>query len=181
MKIIKRYPNRKLYDTEKSQYITLEDIVSFISEGIEFKVIDNKNKEDITSLILSQIIYESEKRKQRLMPIDFMKKIIQYGEDAVQEMFGKLNIGDKIGFKDAEKKFKDLFKKGEEGKGKLKEFISGAQFSVQDFEKKIDSAIQEAISRVPGLSEIINELKELRNELKNVKKRVGKIEKNLKN
>ena len=61
--IIKRYPNRKLYDTEAKQYITLEGIASVIRSGQEVQVIDHVTWEDLTALTLSQIILEQEKRQ----------------------------------------------------------------------------------------------------------------------
>ena len=60
-KIVKRYANRKLYDTERSCYVTLDDISQMIKAGDEVRVIDNKSGEDLTSVTLAQIIFETEK------------------------------------------------------------------------------------------------------------------------
>ena len=62
-KIVKRYANRKLYDTERSCYVTLDDIALMIRAGDEVKVVDNKSGEDLTSVTLAQIIFETEKKK----------------------------------------------------------------------------------------------------------------------
>ena len=62
-RIVKRYQNRKLYDTSASRYVTLDDIATLIREGEDVQVIDNQNQEDLTSVTLTQIIFEQEKKK----------------------------------------------------------------------------------------------------------------------
>ena len=64
-KVIKRYSNRKLYDTDRSKYVTLDEIAKMIKAGEEITIIDNETKEDLTSVTLTQIIYEEEKRESR--------------------------------------------------------------------------------------------------------------------
>ncbi len=66
--IIKKYLNRKLYDTKEKKYVNLSEISRLIREGAEVKVIDNETKEDITSLILARIIVEQEKSKKIMLP-----------------------------------------------------------------------------------------------------------------
>ena len=83
-KIVKRYANRKLYDTERSCYVTLEDISVMIKAGDEVRVIDNKSGEDLTSVTLAQIIFETEK-KNSFMPLSLLRGLIQDGGDAIGE------------------------------------------------------------------------------------------------
>jgi polyhydroxyalkanoate synthesis repressor PhaR len=83
-KIVKRYANRKLYDTERSCYVTLEDISLMIKAGDEVRVIDNKSGEDLTSVTLAQIIFETEK-KNNFMPLSLLRGLIQDGSEAVNE------------------------------------------------------------------------------------------------
>lgn len=87
--IIKRYQNRKLYDTLNSVYVTLEDIGRLIRQGEDVKVIDNKSKEDLTSVTLTQIIFEEEKKSRHLLPLVALKKIIRGGGDAILELVNK--------------------------------------------------------------------------------------------
>ena len=68
MLTIKRYPNRKFYDTEEKRYITLDDISSRIREGREVQVIDQGTGEEITSVVLTQIIFEQEKKRAGFVP-----------------------------------------------------------------------------------------------------------------
>lgn len=83
-KIVKRYANRKLYDTERSCYVTLEDISAMIKSGEEVRVIDNKSGEDLTSVTFAQIIFETEK-KNNFMPITLLRDLIRDGGDAIGE------------------------------------------------------------------------------------------------
>jgi polyhydroxyalkanoate synthesis repressor PhaR len=87
-KIIKRYSNRKLYDTERSKYVTLDEIARMIKAGEEVTIIDNETKEDLTSVTLTQIIFEEEKRESR-MPLGMLRNLIQTGGDALQEFFDR--------------------------------------------------------------------------------------------
>src|SRR5688572_15776165 len=72
-RVIKRYSNRKLYDTQSSKYVTLEEIAHMIKAGEELSIIDNKTKDDLTAVTLTQIIYEEEKRKSR-MPLGMLRE-----------------------------------------------------------------------------------------------------------
>jgi polyhydroxyalkanoate synthesis repressor PhaR len=87
-KIIKRYSNRKLYDTERSKYVTLDEIARMIKAGDEVTIIDNETKEDLTSVTLTQIIFEEEKRESR-MPLSMLRNLIQTGGVTLQEFFDR--------------------------------------------------------------------------------------------
>jgi len=80
MKIIKRYQNRKLYDTHESSYVTLDEIAKMIKAGEELRVIDNKTKNDITAATLTQLLYESERKAKTQPAVDLLKEIIRHGD-----------------------------------------------------------------------------------------------------
>ncbi len=85
-RIIKRYANRKLYDTQHSRYVTLEQISEMIRAGDDVKIIDNKSKEDLTSVTLAQIIFEEEKKQRSFLPLQAMRNIIQHGGESFAQM-----------------------------------------------------------------------------------------------
>ena len=85
-RVIKRYSNRKLYDTRSSQYVTLEQIAEMIRQGEEVRVLDNSSKEDLTSVTLAQIIFEEEKRQKSFIPLGAMRHLIQSGGASLQEL-----------------------------------------------------------------------------------------------
>ena len=77
---IKKYANRRLYDTESSAYITLDRLAQMVREGREFEVVDAKSGEDITRQVLTQIIVEEESRGAEMLPLSFLKQLIgMYG------------------------------------------------------------------------------------------------------
>ena len=89
---IKKYANRRLYNTSTSSYITQEDIVALIKKKEPFKIIDADSKKDITPAILTQIILDKETAGINLVPTDFLKQIILYYENNKSgDMFGYLN------------------------------------------------------------------------------------------
>ena len=88
LRTIKKYPNRRLYDTVESRYITLSDIRRLVIERIEFVVIDKKSQEDITRSILLQVIAEQEHGVEPLMSRDFLSQVIRSYGSATQGMVG---------------------------------------------------------------------------------------------
>ncbi|MEQ1875842.1 MAG: polyhydroxyalkanoate synthesis regulator DNA-binding domain-containing protein [Bdellovibrionia bacterium] len=90
VKIIKRYQNRKLYDTQQSCYVTLEDIAKMIRNNEEVMVIDNKTKRDITAATLTQIIFEAEKKASEYAPLNTLREIIQHGNGSISSYLAKL-------------------------------------------------------------------------------------------
>ena len=91
-KIIKRYQNRKLYDTQQSCYVTLDDIAKMIRASEEVTVIDNKTKRDITASTLSQIIFEAEKKAADYAPLYVLRDIIQHGNGSMSSYLAKLDV-----------------------------------------------------------------------------------------
>jgi polyhydroxyalkanoate synthesis repressor PhaR len=90
-RVIKKYPNRRLYDTVESRYITLADVRRLVVEKIEFVVVDKKNNADITRSILLQVIAEQEHLPEPILTQDFMVNVIRsYGSTAQNSVSGHL-------------------------------------------------------------------------------------------
>jgi polyhydroxyalkanoate synthesis repressor PhaR len=83
---IKKYANRRLYDTQRSSYITLEDLAAMVRDGREFRVLDAKSEEDITRSVLAQIIMEEEQRGQTMLPVNFLRQLITLYGDSMQAL-----------------------------------------------------------------------------------------------
>ena len=108
-KVIKRYANRKLYDTERSCYVTLDEIAQMIKEGDDVQVVDNKSKDDLTAVTLAQIIVEEEKKVSR-MPLKLLRSIIQSGNEAIGDFYQKRVMDPVASFKDdVERRVESLF------------------------------------------------------------------------
>lgn len=84
--IIKKYSNRRLYNTEQSEYITLDQVAELIKSGREVKVVEASSGQDVTGFILTQIIMESS-RKQALLPVSLLHLLIRYGDNLLSDFF----------------------------------------------------------------------------------------------
>jgi len=87
--LIKKYPNRRLYNTDTSGYITIKDVAGLIKSGHRVEVRDVTNGEDVTALVLTQIIMEKAKNNQGLLPVSLLHLVIQFGENLLHEFFDK--------------------------------------------------------------------------------------------
>ncbi len=82
--IIKKYANRRLYNTSSSVYVTLDDLCQMVKEGHDFVVLDAKSGDNITRQVLTQIIFEEEAKGENLLPIDFLRQLIRFYGDSMQ-------------------------------------------------------------------------------------------------
>jgi polyhydroxyalkanoate synthesis repressor PhaR len=82
--IIKKYANRRLYNTQTSSYVTLDHLAGMVKEGTEFEVQDARTGDDITRSVLTQIIFEEEAKGQNLLPIKFLRQLIRFYGDSLQ-------------------------------------------------------------------------------------------------
>jgi polyhydroxyalkanoate synthesis repressor PhaR len=82
--IIKKYANRRLYNTQTSSYVTLDHLCEMVKEGTEFEVRDARTGDDITRSVLTQIIFEEEGKGQNLLPIRFLRQLIRFYGDSLQ-------------------------------------------------------------------------------------------------
>ncbi len=95
-KVIKRYQNRKLYDTDASCYVTLDEIAEMIQQGEDVTVVDNRNQKDITAATLTQIIFEKQKRSETPVPISTLRHIIQNGDGSFSSFLAKGSDGSQL-------------------------------------------------------------------------------------
>ena len=84
--VIKKYANRRLYNTQSSSYITLEDLAQMTRQGLEFTVVDAKSGDDITHSILTQIIVEEEANGEHILPVSFLRDLISMYGNSMQSM-----------------------------------------------------------------------------------------------
>ncbi|MFZ5718874.1 MAG: polyhydroxyalkanoate synthesis repressor PhaR [Pseudomonadota bacterium] len=82
--VIKKYANRRLYNTASSSYVTLEHLADMVKKGVDFVVYDAKTNEDITRTVLTQIIFEEESQGQSLLPIQFLRQLISFYGNSMQ-------------------------------------------------------------------------------------------------
>ncbi len=172
-RIVKRYSNRKLYDTKDSRYVTLLQIAEMVRSGEEVQIIDNNSKQDLTEVTLAQIIYEEQKAHSRSVPLQTLKELIHARTEKVLSDLREGPIGRLIpGTKD---------EKGEEtGAASTQgaapaaarpKLVDTAKETLEDWQHKIDERVKAAL---------LSPLQNLQNEVKRLSARIEELEKKLK-
>ena len=110
--IIKKYANRRLYNTASSSYITLEDLARMVRENVEFQVLDAKSGDDITHSILTQIIMDEEANGGQMLPVSFLRQLIGMYGNSMQAMMPSYLEASMANFRDNQSKIREAFEKG---------------------------------------------------------------------
>lgn len=109
---IKKYANRRLYNTASSSYITLEDLARMVRENVEFQVLDAKTGDDITHSILTQIIVDEEANGEQMLPVSFLRQLIGMYGNSMQAMMPPYLEASMANFRDNQTKIREAFGKG---------------------------------------------------------------------
>ena len=188
-KVIKRYTNRKLYDTVESRYVTLDEIAQMIKGGAEVKIIDNRSKEDLTSVTLAQIIFEEEKKRSQ-MPLGVLREIIRHGGEAVAGFYQE-KVGNKItaGLEDVKTKTETLRenleqrvrgvtqllrREGEENKSPVKDVLSAGQTAVEELRLKVEESVKQALESL-GSTGVAADIERLRGKIDALEKKLDEL------
>src|SRR5437763_11794614 len=181
-KVIKRYTNRKLYDTVESRYVTLDEIAQMIKTDAEVKIIDNRTKEDLTSVTLAQIIFEEEKKRSQ-MPLGVLREIIRHGGEAVAGFYaekagtivgklGELRTKTETIRDDIEQRVRGvtgMFRKEGESANPVKE-------AVDDLRGKVDTAVKSVVETFGGAASA-SEIEGLQKRIQELEKRIAELTK----
>lgn len=152
VKVIKRYTNRKLYDTVESRYVTLDEIAEMVKVGLEVKIVDNRSKEDLTSVTLAQIIFEEEKKKNR-MPLAMLREIIRHPGESISGFIHK-ELTPRVNSirEEAESRLDRLLRR-EDGAAEgmtPAELIKSSQRLLEDWQRRLDERIKHGVENVIG-------------------------------
>ncbi len=190
-RIIKRYANRKLYDTQHSRYVTLDQISEMIRAGDEVKIVDNKTKEDLTSVTLAQIIFEEEKKQRSFLPLGAMRNIIQNGGEW---------------FAEAQRRVQSVlpFKRGDDAAGaaapdtdaapetdeagnesprprelmvlrEFRQWITDQQQALDDWQKRVDSKIRTTIGGISPFTGLHKDVRALADRIAELEAKLQQI------
>lgn len=110
--IIKKYANRRLYNTASSSYITLEDLAKMVRENVEFQVLDAKSGDDITHSILTQIIMDEEANGEQMLPVSFLRQLIGMYGNSMQALMPSYLEASMANFRENQSKIREAFEKG---------------------------------------------------------------------
>jgi len=187
-RVIKRYANRKLYDTQRSRYVTLDQIADMIRDGEDVKIVDNNSKEDLTTVTLAQIIFEEEKKQKSFLPLNAMRNIIQSGGERIEELVtqAQKRVSGVFSRKHADRpngegedhappnndEARDDSKEGPGALREFREWIEVSQQKIEEWQKKMDERIRHVVE---GISPFAS----LQKEVAALAARLGEIEKKL--
>jgi polyhydroxyalkanoate synthesis repressor PhaR len=184
-RIIKRYANRKLYDTEHSRYVTLDQISEMIRNGDDVKIVDNKTKEDLTTVTLAQIIFEEEKKQRSFLPLGAMRNIIQSGGEwfaeaqrRVQSILpGKRKDEDGATPEENHEVVPDGPRDEAADKKRslavLREWVDHSKHRLEEWQKEVDGKIRGAIE---GIQHSINPWAGVQKDVKSLADRIDELE-----
>lgn len=171
MKTIKRYPNRKLYDTEASRYITLEEIAEHLRGGGEVRVVDSRTGQDITSVTLAQVLVGEEKRQRGDVPFQRLLAFLQSGGEYLQRKFGTPVTS----LKDEAERTVHRIIRGEPAE-ELRELIMATHRAYDDVQRRVDERLQVVLATVRNLSPVLKEIGRLKDEVAALRARVEALE-----
>ncbi len=135
--IIKKYANRRLYNTQTSSYVTLDHLCDMVKEGVEFEVRDARTGEDITRQVLAQIIFEEENKGQHLLPIQFLRQLIRFYGDSLQAFVPSYLEMSMESFTKNQQEMRDKFAEALGGKLGFKDFEQMTRQNAQMFERAV--------------------------------------------
>ena len=152
MRTIKRYSNRKLYDTVDKRYITLEQIGELVRDGQDIKVIDNKTGDDLTNITLSQILLEQEKRKESNLPKSFFVNLLQRSSTTVVDFMRKNlpHVFDTsfLSEETIEENVDEMVRAGELAKEEANELKDEIKTRSRTFKERLDALVEKRVQDV---------------------------------
>jgi polyhydroxyalkanoate synthesis repressor PhaR len=177
-KVIKRYTNRKLYDTEESRYVTLDEIARMIKGGAEVKIVDNRTKEDLTSVTLAQIIFEEEKKTSKVS-LDMLKDLIRYGGEVAQrfvegtqaELRGKVEAVRAA----AEQRVQNLITRSQDTRDRAMELVQSSQEAMLALQRRVDERVRAAVEGMANLAEVRRQLEDIGRRIEGLEKRLDEL------
>ncbi|MCI0572561.1 MAG: transcriptional regulator [Myxococcaceae bacterium] len=184
-KVIKRYTNRKLYDTVESRYVTLDEIAEMIKQGVEVKIVDNKTKEDLTSVTLAQIVFEEEKKRSR-MPLSVLREIIRHPGESISDFIQK-EVSPRVASirEEAQDRLDKLLRREGEGAegapggtpGTPADMLKASQRALEDWQRRIDERVKAVVENLTGnLPAMGRDMQQLLQKLEALEKKVDELE-----
>jgi len=195
-RLIKRYGNRKLYDTSESRYITLDEIARLVRSGSDVKVIDNENGDDLTAITFAQIILEEEKRRSSLISLGLLRELVQHGEDTLAQLRSQVEKGvEAIGTmgEKAGRRVQEIVgtvsgerAEGAPGsettaadadgaKGFFDELLAAPQRRLESLQRSIDERIKSSVGRITNHPVVQHEVQRIERSIKKLEERLARL------
>jgi polyhydroxyalkanoate synthesis repressor PhaR len=169
-RIIKRYSNRKLYDTKDSRYVTLLQIAEMVRSGEEVQIIDNNTKDDLTEVTLAQIIFEEKKAKSRSVPLQTLKEILHQRTEKVLSDLREGPIGRLIPGPRPEGAEKEAAAKPEAPR--TPSLVDQAKEKLEDWQHQIDERVKAVVPSLLPWQQLELEVKRLTQRVEELESRL---------
>jgi len=179
-RVVKRYANRKLYDTTTSRYVALDDIAALIRGGEEVEVTDNETGADLTAVTLAQIILEEERRHKSMTSLPLLRELVRYGGDAIAGVTsrGMEALGERLGGKLgemrelAERRVSEI---AEGGRPVLDDVLTSSKRRMEDLQRRVDQGIKGSLERLRSYPGIGGEVERLEGRVREIENRIRKL------
>ena len=162
-RLVKRYGNRKLYDTSESRYVTLDEIGRWVKAGEEVKILENDTGEDLTAVTFAQIILEEERKKNGLLSLRMLRDIIQHGEAALQGIAASVDRG------------MEAIRSVPERAGRRVNELAQVGDNLARLQKLIDETVRRSVERVTALPAFNKEMRRIERTVRALEARIARL------
>ena len=176
VRTIKRYANRKLYDTLQSWYVTLDEIAELVRQGEEVRIVDNTSREDLTAVTLAQILFEAEKRKRKSLPLSTLRHLIQSGGELLEKTIRQPVENIRTG---TEKRVNAAISVKEDARDKLFQFVDSTTRAYDELQRRVDESLRSMTGAISQLNSPDGDLAQIRTRLDAIETRLARVESNL--
>lgn len=182
-RLIKRYGNRKLYDTRASRYVTLDGVAEFIRTGEDLRIVDNDTGDDITIVTFAQIIFEEAKRKNGALGLPVLRRLIQVGGERVHDfLMGGERTHDAAG-EPAERGAKPPSDRAQSptlatdagGRGLIDEILEIPQKQLEQLQHRIDAQVRASLERVTAHPAFQAELRRIEDSVRSLERQLARL------
>jgi polyhydroxyalkanoate synthesis repressor PhaR len=185
-RLIKRYGNRKMYDMQDSRYVTLDHVAEMVRRGEDPRIVDNESGEDLTAVTFAQIIFEQAKRKNGVLGLPVLRRLIQQGGAAVHEILSSVDRG-----REALGNVRELAEKGvkqlvhgaeglqesavQSGRDLLDEILDIPQKQIEQLQQRIDAQVRNSLERVTAHPVVQHELQRIERSIKSLERQLTRL------
>jgi polyhydroxyalkanoate synthesis repressor PhaR len=162
-RLVKRYGNRKLYDTSESRYVTLDEIGRWVKAGEDVKILENDTGEDLTAVTFAQIILEEERRRSGFLSLPMLRQIIQHGEEALQGLAARFDRG------------MEVIRSAPERAGRRVQELTQVADRLGQLQRIVDETVRRSVERVTQLPAFQKEMRRIERSVRALEARIARL------
>ncbi len=162
-RLVKRYSNRKLYDTSESRYVTLDEIARWVKAGEEVKIVENESGEDLTAVTFAQIILEEERKRNGYLSLPLLRNLIQHGEAALQGIAATVDRG-----------MEAIRNVPERARSRVQELASVSD-RLGELQRLLDEVVRRSVEAVTSHPTFKQEMRRIERTMQALEVRVGRL------